>query len=145
MRNTTTPFRDFYTWYFKDWFISGARARLTLPQRAIYLDLLGFCYTEGGITADNRVLLSRLGIGPEYEADLETVLKEFEVHPNDDGRLTHPRNLIEAVKLGEARERKRKGGLARAAKLADDAPKAPEPLPKTQSRAVTADDDEIPF
>jgi len=79
VRNTATPFKDFYTWYFKDWFISGARARLTLAQRAIYLDLLGFCYTEGGITADKAVLLSRLGISEKHDADLDAVLKEFEV------------------------------------------------------------------
>lgn len=124
MRNTETPFRDFYTWHFKDWFSSGARARLTLPQRAIYLDLLGFCYTEGGIPADKAVLLNRLGIGREHEADLEAVLKEFEVHPDDDQRLMHPRMLVEAGRLEAARKRQSSGGRARADKLAKQAPTA---------------------
>jgi hypothetical protein len=135
MRNTTTPFRDFYTWYFKDWFVSGARSRLTLPQRAIYLDLLGPCYTEGGITPDPQALLSGLGLSSDYAGDMEAALKEFEVHPDDDGRLTHPRNLIEAVKLEEGRERKRKGGLALAAKRANAG---------TLPRAAKTNDDE-PF
>jgi uncharacterized protein YdaU (DUF1376 family) len=138
VRNTATPFRDFYTWHFKDWFISGARARLTLPQRAIYLDLLGFCYTEGGITADKAVLSSRLGIGREHDADLDTVLKEFEVHPEDDNRLMHPRMLLEAGRLEAARERKSKGGMARAAKLAKTVAAA---SPRPQADA----DDEPPF
>ncbi|HLG95248.1 MAG TPA: DUF1376 domain-containing protein [Bryobacteraceae bacterium] len=122
MRNAESVFRDFYTWYFKDWFISGARARLTLPQRAIYLDLLGFCYTEGGITPDKAVLLRRLGLGPEHDADLETALKEFEVHPDDDNRLMHPRMLVETKRLEAARKRRSNGGKARAGKPT----KAPE-------------------
>jgi Protein of unknown function (DUF1376) len=88
---------------------------LTLPQRAIYLDLLGFCYVEGGITADKRVLISRLGIGPEHEADLDAALKEFE--PDGDGRLNHPRVLIEAERLEAARNRRSNGGKARAANV----------------------------
>ena len=123
MRNAESVFRDFYTWYFKDWFVSGARARLTLPQRAIYLDLLGFCYTEGGITPDKAVLLRRLGIGPEYEPDLEAALKEFEVHPDDDDRMMHPRMLIEVGRLQAQRERRSKGGQARAAKMSEASPK----------------------
>ena len=141
MRNTETPFKDFYTWHFKDWFISGARARLTLPQRAIYLDLLGFCYTEGGITHDKSVLLTRLGLGREHEADLVTALKEFEVHPGDAKRLMHPRMLKETERLASARKRQSKGGNARAAKLTN----AKESQP-TDSAGANADyDDELGF
>lgn len=110
MRNATTSFRDFYTWFFKDWMLSGARTRLTLPQRAIYLDLLGFSYCEGGISSNVPELLARLGLGKEHTADVETVLKEFELGPDDSdykGRLIHPRMLVETKRLEDARERKR--------------------------------------
>jgi uncharacterized protein YdaU (DUF1376 family) len=120
MRNTATPFRDFYTWYFKDWFTSGTRSRLTVPQRSIYLDLLGFCYTEGGIVADTAVLLGRLGIGREYAADVEQVLKEFEVHADGDRRM-HSRTLLEVERLAEKRARQSKGGKARGAQLTNEA------------------------
>lgn len=140
MRNTATPFKDFYTWYFKDWFTSGARARLSVPQRSIYLDLLGFCYTEGGIVADTAVLLSRLGISPEYTADLEKVLKEFELHA-DGNRLVHPRTLAEAERLAEKRARLVKGGKARAAQLAANTMTKPEPA----AAADNADEDNAPF
>lgn len=130
MRNAKSPFRDFYTWYFKDWFCSGARARLSVPARAIYLDLLGLCYTEGGIVPDSAVLMSRLGIPTEYAAAMEAALEEFEVHPDDNNRLMHPRMLMEVEKLQAAHARRSNGGRARAAmvKTRQEAKQAkPEP------------------
>src|ERR1700683_4311075 len=116
MRNTVTPFRDFYTWYFKDWFTSGARAKLSLPQRAIYLDLLGFCYTEGGISTDIEELRGRLGLGSEHDADVAEVVKQF-VPLSDGERLVHPRALLEVHRLADRRARQSKGGKARGAQI----------------------------
>jgi hypothetical protein len=114
-RNKETLFKDFYDWYFKDWMVSGARARLTVPARGIYQDLLGLCYTEGGIERDAPTLMLRLGIPAEYFKDLEAAIAEFEV--DDSGRLTHPRVLLEIEKLKAVRAIKAAGGRARAAKL----------------------------
>ena len=129
-RNNETSFREYYPWFFKDWFVSGARSRLTVPQRAIYLDLLGLCYVEGGIPDDPAVLLGRLGIGREYQADLETAMKEFEI---EDGRLTHPRVSLEIDKLAAARIRRVNGAKARWAKE--------KPTPEVKKAKVQPDDE----
>jgi len=61
--------------------------------------------------------MRRLGVDAEHEADLDAALKEFEVHPDDDNRLMHPRVLREAQRLAAERAKKSKGGLARKAQL----------------------------
>ena len=114
-RNQATLFKDFYDWYFKDWMVSGARARLSVPARGIYQDLLGLCYTEGGIDPDAAALMLRLGVPAEYAKDLEAAIAEFEI--DDSGRLTHPRVLLEIEKLKTARAARSKGGQARAVKM----------------------------
>ena len=112
---------------------SGARARLSLPARSIYQDLLGLVYTEGGIANDKERLMQRLGIGREYAADMDAALAEFEVQ---DGRLTHPRVLLEIDKLAAARSRQSNGGKARWSK------RKAKPRPV---QPIAVDDDEDPF
>lgn len=138
MRNTETLFKDFYTWHFKDWFISGARSRLSVPGRGIYQDLLGLVYTEGGIPNDSAAMMLRLGIPPEYSRDMEAALKEFEV--GEDGRLIHPRVVLEGERLTAQREAKRKGGQARAAKSNPAAP-VKAAAPRTRAKPLTREED----
>lgn len=92
-------FEVFWPMHLKDWLASDARAKMTPSQRWAYLELLGFCHLENGISSDRRVLAGKLGIaGTQYEADLDTVLQEFEVHPANPSRLMHPKTwqLIQA-------------------------------------------------
>jgi hypothetical protein len=126
-RNKETPFKDFYDWYFKDWMVSGARARLSVPARSIYQDLLGFAYVEGGFAPDKATLMLRLGIPAEYSKEMDAAIAEFEVDKS--GRMTHPRVLLEVKKLQTARALRSKGGNARAAKYSKPAP-APTPTLK---------------
>jgi hypothetical protein len=114
MRNIKTPFKDFYTWFFKDWFVSGARTRLSVPARSIYQDLLGLCYTEGHIDDNKAALMLRLGIPEQYSLDMDAALAEFEVDRK--GRRTHPRVKIEAKRLAAKRKQRSGAGKASAAR-----------------------------
>lgn len=111
MRNTETVFKDFFPFYAKDYLTSGARSRLTVPGRGLYLELLFLAYVEGGLSPDVQELAQRLGVPGEYLADLESATKEFET--GADGRLQHPRVLLEIQKLEAHRARSAKGGRAR--------------------------------
>ena len=133
-RNRETPFKDFYDWFFKDWMVSGARARLSVPGRSIYQDLLGYVYTEGGFAPDKATLMLRLGIPAEYSKDMDAAIAEFEV--DDSGRMTHPRVTLEVQKLQTARALRSKGGTARAAKYGNP---ASQPKPKQTEPAQTED------
>ncbi len=84
-------FKHYCPWFVRDWLTSDARARLTLPQRAIYLELIGLAHLENGIASDAQVLAGKLGLSAEHAADLQAALQEFEVHPEDDDKLMHPR------------------------------------------------------
>jgi len=129
MRNAKTPFRDFYTWFFKDWFVSGARTRLSVPARSIYQDLLGLCYTEGHITSDKVVLMLRLGIPEQYSPDMDAALAEFEVDKK--GRRTHPRVKVEIKRLAAKRKQLSNAGKASAARRYS---KPSKPTPSQQQR-----------
>jgi len=54
-RNKPTVFKDFFTWYPKDWLISGARSRLSIPARALYLEMLFLAYVENGLENNKAV------------------------------------------------------------------------------------------
>ncbi len=114
-RNKETLHKDFFPWFFKDWMISGARARLSEPARSIYHDLLGLCYTEGGIVNDKVQLMLRLGTLPKYAREMDAAIAEFEVDPSDSSRLIHPRVLLEGERLDAKKIRASKGGIARKA------------------------------
>lgn len=86
-----TEFKNFFPMFIRDWLTSDARARLTLPQRAIFLELIGLAHLENGIASDPRVLSGKLGLSSENAVDLQAALQEFEVHPEDDAKLMHPR------------------------------------------------------
>lgn len=82
----------FYTpFYLNDWLTSDARIRLTLPQRAIYLELVMLAYMEDGLPNDLTFLARKLSVPPEHEGDLQAALKEFITLP--DNRLHHPRAM----------------------------------------------------
>jgi uncharacterized protein YdaU (DUF1376 family) len=105
----------FYTpFYLNDWLTSDARIRLTLPQRAIYLELVMLAYMDDGLPNDPTFLTRKLGIQPEHEADLQAALKEFIELP--DGRLHHPRAialLAENAKRGIAASKAAISGWAK--------------------------------
>lgn len=122
-RNRESVFKDFYSWYFKDWMVSGARARLSVPARGIYQDLLGLCYTEGGIDNDADALMQRLAIPEQYRRDLEAAIGEFDA--DDSGRLMHPRVQREVVRLEGIKTRQSEGARARWART-----RTTKPAPK---------------
>src|ERR1700683_51275 len=84
--------KAYFPFWFRDYVTSNARAKMNWQQRAIYIELLGHCHMDNGITNDKRVLTGKLGLATEQEkAGLETVLAECEPHDEKDGWLMHPR------------------------------------------------------
>src|SRR3984893_3149531 len=80
--------KAYFPFWFRDYVTSISRAKMTWQQRAIYIELLGHCHMDNGISADKRVLNGKLGLATDAEkADLETVLEEFEAHDEKDGWL----------------------------------------------------------
>lgn len=83
--------KAYFSFWFRDYVTSNARAKMNWQQRAVYIELLGHCHMDNGIPSDRRVLISKLGLAPQEEADLDAVLAEFEAHDTKAGWLMHPR------------------------------------------------------
>lgn len=58
-----------YPWYIADWRQSETVARMTLSQKGLYRELLDYCYLEGSIPDDRRLLLKIAGCNMEAEAE----------------------------------------------------------------------------
>jgi hypothetical protein len=97
---------------------------------------------DNGLPQDKRILIGKLGLAPEDQADLDIVLAEFEAHPEKDGWLTHPRTRT----MLEEQEQVASRGRAGASKRwnGESSEKATNALkPKLNQGAKT--DDEDPF
>ena len=58
-----------YPWYIADWRASETRLSLTLAQRGLYRELLDYCYMEGSLPEDRKMLLKIAGCSVEAEAE----------------------------------------------------------------------------
>lgn len=101
--------KAYFPFWFRDYVTSNARAKFNWQQRAIFIELLGHCHMDNGISDDERVLIGKLGLATDQEkADLRTVLEEFEAHEDKDGWLMHPRTqtVLEDQQAAASRNRK---------------------------------------
>ena|SRR5215472_11451385 len=106
--------KAYFPFWFRDYVTSNGRAKMTWPQRAIYIELLGPCHMGNGIPNDKRVLIGKLGLATDQEkADLETVLAEFEAHDEKDGWLMHPRTRTVLEEQQSVASRGRSGACKR--------------------------------
>src|SRR5580704_13442539 len=90
MRNL--PFVPFFT---ADWLASSARVDMTLPERAIYLDLLFQIWERGGaIPADEAKLAKMAMVTPaEFSAAWPALKKHVVTHPDEPEMLTNLKML----------------------------------------------------
>jgi uncharacterized protein YdaU (DUF1376 family) len=122
-----------YPWYIADWRESETRLSLTLSQRGLYRELLDYCYMEGSLPEDRKILLSIAGATAEAEIehcqstgmelsehslrtararlghDLSTVLALFEHRPST-GRYHHQKVDEVIPKLLSYHEQKKHAG-----------------------------------
>jgi uncharacterized protein YdaU (DUF1376 family) len=86
------PFVPFFT---ADWLASSARVDMTLPERAIYLDLLFQIWERGGaIPADETKLAKMAMVTPaEFSAAWPAVKKYIVTHPDEPEMLTNLKML----------------------------------------------------
>jgi hypothetical protein len=107
----------FLPWFASDWLASSARVDMSLPARAIFLDLL-FCIWErgGAIPLDHGKLSKLAMVSPEQLENVWPELREhFIVHPVELGMITNEKMLTVMAKQiarHETNVRKgREGGL----------------------------------
>ena len=122
-----------YPWYIADWRESETRRRLTLLERSLYRELLDYCYLEGSLPDNRKMLLEIAGCSAEAEAEhlvstgealpehslrtarallghsLSTVLALFE-HCESTHRYRHPKVEEVRPKLLSYHEQKRHAG-----------------------------------
>lgn len=84
-------------------------ALMTLEEEGAYIRALAYCWREGSIPADYE-LLSRLLKGGSTNI-LRVVVKCFNQHPTEPGRLVHGRLEKEREKQKKWREKSKNGGL----------------------------------
>lgn len=78
----------YYAWYPKDWLTSLTRLEMPAAARAIYRDLLDYCYLDGSIPTDDDALQRLAAVSPaEWKRYSPVVRKQFFF--GDDGFLHH--------------------------------------------------------
>jgi uncharacterized protein YdaU (DUF1376 family) len=109
------PFVPFFT---GDWLASSARVDMTLPERAVYLDLLFQLWERGGAIPSDLAKLAKMAMATpaEFESAWPGVSKYFVPHPDHADMLTNEKMLAVIQKqasVHEARTRNgRNGGIA---------------------------------
>ena len=110
------PYVPFFT---SDWLASSARLDLSLPERAIYLDLLFQIWERGGaIPSLDESKLAKLAMASpdEFRAAWPAVREHFVVHPDKPDSLANEKMLdviLRQASTSTARSRAgRSGGLA---------------------------------
>ena len=112
------PSLPWVRFYAAKWLSSDTRLLMNTSQRAIYLDLLWYCYERGGgIPADFKRLAVLAAVSPEeFNAAWPVVSKKFAPCPSDPKSLCNP-VMLEAIReTGEKARAGRLGGQARATK-----------------------------
>ncbi len=97
-----------YPWYIADWRESETRIRLSLAERALYREMLDYCYLEGSLPADHTQL-SRITGCSVAEVKRHIVSVECLFHRAGE-RLTHDKVDEVRAKLATYHEQKRHAG-----------------------------------
>ncbi len=116
------PSLPWVRFYAAKWLSSDTRLLMNTSQRAIYLDLLWYCYERGGgIPADIKHLAVLAAVSPEeFNAAWPVVSKNFAPCTSDPKSLSNP-VMLEAIReTGEKAKAGRLGGQARARKHLPD-------------------------
>ncbi len=99
-----------YPWYIADWRESETRIRLSLPERALYRELLDYCYLEGSLPTDpmqlSRIAGCTVGEIKRYLPEVEALFYRKE------GRLFHAKVDDVRTKLEAYHEQKKHAGSA---------------------------------
>jgi uncharacterized protein YdaU (DUF1376 family) len=99
-----------YPWYIADWRESETRIRLSLAERALYREMLDYCYLEGSLPSD-PVQLSRI-----CGCSVNEVRRHFEVVSclfcKEGDRLTHAKVTEVRAKLDAYHKQKSHAGAA---------------------------------
>lgn len=123
-----------FLFYPKDWLSSPSVTVMSLQEQGAYIRLLAYCW-DGGCELPNNTrmlcdlsgmekeraadsyteLLSSDGkkeevVDDDYKASMETILAEFQVHPDDDTKITNLKLLTLWREQDERREKKSKAG-----------------------------------
>lgn len=129
-----------YPWYIADWRSSETRIRLAIPERAIYRELLDYCWQEGSLPIEPNILAAICACDQrEFNRYWKNVKYLFF---EQDGRLHHARVDEGRPKLQSWQESRvkagKKGGLGKAIALAKDQAIAKlSPWPSTSSTSTT--------
>jgi uncharacterized protein YdaU (DUF1376 family) len=107
----------FVPWFTSDWLASSARIDMTLPERAVYLDLLFQIWERGGAIPSDHAKLSKMAMvtQSEFEAAWLAVSKYVTPHPSEPEMLTNLRMLDVISKQQQVKDAGRIAGLASAA------------------------------
>jgi uncharacterized protein YdaU (DUF1376 family) len=99
-----------YPWYVQDWFVSDARARLTLEERGLYREILDLLYLHEGFLEDDPDILQRKTGCKEKEflRAWPKVKTCFDIA--DDGRLCHPKVLETLSKVYKYKSERSESG-----------------------------------
>ncbi len=99
-----------YPWYIADWRESETRIRLSLPERALYRELLDYCYLEGSLPTDpmqlSRIAGCTVGEIKRYLPEVEALFYR------KDGRMFHAKVDAVRTKLEAYHEQKKHAGSA---------------------------------
>lgn len=97
-----------YPWYIADWRESETRIVLTLPQRALYRELIDYCYLEGSVPVDptqlSRIAACSIAEIRRYMPAVESLFVSKE------GRLYHAKVTEVRARLELYHEQKRHAG-----------------------------------
>ncbi len=99
-----------YPWYIADWRDSETRLNLTLEERALYRELLDFCYLERSLPVDERKLARIANCSDAEFTRCWTQVKPLFNELN--GRYFHPKVTEVLGKLDGYKEQKRLAGIA---------------------------------
>lgn len=99
-----------YPWYMEDWRGSQARLMLNLEERALYRELLDFCYIERSLPTDERMLARIANCSDdEFKRTWPSVQKLFNER---NGRYYNQKVNQVLERLDGYHEQKRKAGRA---------------------------------
>lgn len=105
-----------YPWYVADWRSSETRIRLAISERAIYRELLDYCWAEGSLPTEENLLAVICACDLREFRKCWKAVKHLFIE--QDGRLTHHRVVEGRAKLQSWQESRKaagkKGGLGRA-------------------------------
>jgi uncharacterized protein YdaU (DUF1376 family) len=108
------PFVPFFT---SDWLASSARVDMTLPERAIYLDLLFQIWERGGAISSDEARLAKMAMvtPAEFSSAWSAVRKYLVVHPDEPEMLTNLKMLDVIRKQANVHEARSSAGRRGAA------------------------------